>query len=71
MSRSGQFVGRKGPTRFLRYRDFRLISFGFPDPKNVARKLFSFGAEMKKISRQNEIFLAPLFQKTRAGIGAF
>ncbi|OWR82632.1 hypothetical protein SJDPG12_04895 [Porphyromonas gingivalis SJD12] len=43
----------------------------FLPPKNVARENFSFGARSKKNTRRNEKVAVPLFQKTRATVGAF
>lgn len=40
-------------------------------PKNMAWKLFGFGAESKKFSRHNEKNLVPFFRKIRTKIGAF
>ena len=37
----------------------------------MARESFHFGSGSKKFSRQNENFLAPLFQRFRTGIGTF
>lgn len=45
--------------------------FVFVTPKNMGRKLFRSGAGSKKISRQNEKNLVPLFQETRTTVGAF
>ena len=45
--------------------------FPFVLPKNVARKLFGFGAGTKKFSRHNEKILAPVFQDSQTAIRAF
>ena len=45
--------------------------FPFDTPKNMAWKLFGFGAESKKFSRHNEQNLVPFFQKIRTKIDAF
>nr|WP_235314631.1 hypothetical protein [Porphyromonas gulae] len=37
----------------------------------MARENFRFGSGSKNFSRQNENFLAPLFQRFRAGISTF
>jgi len=43
----------------------------FLPPKNVARENFSFGARSEQNTCRNEKVAVPLFQKTRATVGAF